>query len=38
MGFIPEYGPIARLWVGPYLFVLLREAKYVEVSELVSAL
>jgi len=37
MGFIPKYGPIARLWTGPYLVVLLTETKYVEVSDLASA-
>jgi len=33
-----KYGPIARVWVGPYLGVLLTDAKYVEVSELALAL
>jgi len=37
MGFIPKYGPIARVCVGPHLGVVLSEAKYVEVSDLASA-
>jgi len=37
MGFIPKYGPIARVCVGPYLRVLLTEAKYVEVRDLALA-
>jgi len=31
-GFVHKYGSIARLWFGPYLNVVLTEAKYVEVS------
>jgi len=27
------YGTIARVWFGPYLSVVLTEAKYVEVSK-----
>ena len=29
-----KYGTIVRLWFGPYLVVILTEAKYVEVSKL----
>ena len=32
-----KYGSIFRLWFGPYLAVVLTEAKYVEVSKLVLA-
>jgi hypothetical protein len=28
-----KYGSIARFWNGPYLGVILTEAKYVEVSK-----
>jgi hypothetical protein len=37
MGFVLKYGTIARLWIGPYLGVILTEAKYVEVSKAVLA-
>jgi hypothetical protein len=37
-GIVHKYGSIARLWVGPYLFVGLTGAKYVEVSKLALAL
>jgi hypothetical protein len=37
-GIIQKYGTIARVWLGPYLFVGLAEAKYVEVSKLALAL
>jgi len=33
-----KYGPIFRVRVGPYLGVILTEAKYVEVSKLALAL
>jgi len=36
-GIMHKYGPIARLWIGPYLGVFLAEAKYVEVSEVAVA-
>ena len=36
-GIMQKYGPIARLWIGPYLGVFLAEAKYVEVSEVAVA-
>jgi len=36
--FVLKYGTIAKMWIGPYLGVLLTEAKYVEVSELASTL
>jgi hypothetical protein len=32
-----KYGTIVRVWVGPYLGVLLTEAKYVEVSKMALA-
>jgi len=32
------YGTIARVWIGPYLVVVLTEAKYVEVSKVALAL
>jgi hypothetical protein len=32
------YGAIARVWIGPYLAVILTEPKYVEVSKVVLAL
>jgi len=32
------YGPIARVWIGPYLAVILTEPKYVEVSMVALAL
>jgi len=35
---IRKYGPIFRIWVGPYLAVVLTEAKYVEMSKLALAL
>ena len=34
---VRKYGTIVRLWFGPYLAVVLTEAKYVEVSKLVLA-
>jgi len=37
-GLIHNYGPIVRAWAGPYLGVVLTEAKYVEVSKLALAL
>jgi len=37
-GLINKYGPIVRVWAGPYLGVVLTEAKYVEVSKLALAL
>jgi hypothetical protein len=37
-GFVHKYGTIARLWIGPYLCVVLTEAKYVEVSKVALAL
>jgi hypothetical protein len=37
-GIIHKYGSIARLWVGPYLVVIVTEAKYMEVSEVALAL
>ena len=37
-GLIHNYGPIARVCFGPYLGVVLTEAKYVEVSKLALAL
>jgi hypothetical protein len=36
--YIQKYGTIARLWIGPYVGVMLTEAKYVEVSEVPLAL
>ena len=36
--FVHKYGTIARLWIGPYLSVVLTEAKYVEVSKVALAL
>jgi len=36
--FLRKYGTIARLWIGPYLSVMLTEAKYVEVSEVALTL
>ena len=38
LDFLHKYGTIARIWVGPYLAVILTEAKYVEVSEVPLAL
>jgi hypothetical protein len=38
MEFVPTYGTIKRLWIGPYLVVMLTEAKYAEVSEVALAL
>jgi hypothetical protein len=35
--FTDKHGPIARLWIGPYLCVTLADAKYVEVSKLTVA-
>ena len=32
-----KHGTIARVWVGPYLAVILTEPKYVEVSKLALA-
>ena len=37
-GLIDKYGPIVRIWFGPYLAVLLTETKYVEVSKLALAI
>jgi len=37
-GLILQYGTILRLWMGPYLGVILTEAKYAEVSKLALAL
>jgi hypothetical protein len=37
-GIILKHGSIVRLWVGAQLFVILTEAKYVEVSELALSL
>ena len=36
-GFLHKYGTIARVWIGPYLAVVLTEAKYLEVSKVVLA-
>jgi len=33
-----KYGSIVRLWIGPYLGIMLTDAKYVEVSEMALAL
>jgi len=33
-----KYGTIVRVWIGPYLGVLLTDAKYVEVSKMALAL
>jgi len=33
-----KHGTIARIWIGSHLTVFLAEAKYVEVSEVASAL
>jgi hypothetical protein len=33
-----KYGTITRVWVGPYLAIVLAEAKYVEVSKVALAL
>jgi len=35
---INTYGSIARMWIGPYLAVVLTEAKYLEVSKVSLAL
>jgi len=32
------YGPIARVWVGPVLGVVLADPKYIEVSRFNTAL
>ena len=32
--FMRKYENIWRIWIGPYLLVVLTEAKYVEVSKL----
>jgi hypothetical protein len=37
-GKILKYGSIARLWIGPYLAVILTDAKYVEVRKLALAI
>jgi len=37
-GFIHKYGTIVRVWIGPYLFVGLTEAKDVEESKVPLAL
>ena len=37
-GIVLKYGSIARVWVGPYLGVILTDASYVEVSKLALAL
>jgi hypothetical protein len=34
---VDKYGCIARVWIGPYLDVLLTNAKYMEVSKLTVA-
>jgi hypothetical protein len=31
---VEKYGTIFRLWVGPYLYVAVSEAKYVEVRKM----
>ena len=36
--FVHKYGTIARFCIGPYLVVMLTEAKYAEVSEVALAL
>jgi hypothetical protein len=37
LGLNQKYGSIVKVWIGPYLAVVLTEAKYVEVSKMVLA-